>query len=121
MKETRFWTWHILAGVVILILGGLHMLTMHADELLGLFNPAGGYAIDWANVAARSGQMIFPYIYILLLGAALFHGYYGLRNILFELGLKKGARAVVNVVLVLGGIGLFVFGVWAAIASRSAV
>ena len=121
MKETRFWTWHVLAGVVLLVLAGMHMVIMHTAELLGWFNPAGGDAIEWANVAARAKDVMFPIIYILLLGFALFHGYYGLRNILFELGLKKGARTFVNVVLVLAGIGLFVFGTWAAIASRALV
>ena len=29
MRETRYWTWHMLAGVVIFFLLGLHMLIMH--------------------------------------------------------------------------------------------
>ena len=118
MRETRFWTWHILAGAAILILGGLHMITMHLDSLMGLFNPQGGHAIDWANVVARSQNGVMLILYILLLGFALFHGFYGLRNILFELGIGKGGRAFVNFVLVVGGLALFVFGTWAAIASQ---
>ena len=53
--------------------------------------------------------------YVLLLGAALFHGLYGLRNILFELGLGTGAPTVgeSDSLLVLG-VALFVFGTWAA-------
>jgi succinate dehydrogenase hydrophobic anchor subunit len=117
MKETKLWTWHILAGVAILILGGLHMVIMHMDGILGWFNPAPGGPLDWANVAQRSQDLLFPITYILLLGVAMFHGLYGLRNILFEAGLGKGARGFVSTVLVLGGLALFAYGTWAAIAS----
>jgi succinate dehydrogenase/fumarate reductase cytochrome b subunit len=119
MRETKFWTWHLLAGCAILILGGLHMITIHLDGLLGFFNPAGASAIDWANVAARSRQTIFAIVYILLLGVTLFHGFYGLRNILLELGIGKGGRAFVNTVLVIGGLALFAFGTWAAIVAQA--
>lgn len=119
MRETRFWTWHLLAGGAILILGGLHMITMHLDGVLGVFNPVGAAAIDWANVAARAQQTIYVVVYILLLGVGLFHGFYGLRNILFELGIGKGGRSFVNTVLVIGGLALFVFGTWAAIAAQA--
>jgi len=119
MRETKFWTWHLLAGCAILILGSLHMITMHLDGVWGLLNPAGGHAISWDNVAARAHQTIFVVIYILLLGAALFHGLYGLRNILCELGIGKGMRSFVNAVLVIGGLALFVFGTWAAIAAQA--
>ncbi len=119
MRETKLWTWHVLAGIAILILGGLHMVTMHLDGILGVFNPAGGLAIDWQNVVARAQTMFHTVVYIALLAVTLFHGFYGLRNIIAELGIGKGARSAVSVVLLVGGIGLFVFGTWAALASRA--
>jgi len=85
IRDRKLWTWHVAAGLMILVLLGLHMAIMHLDSLLGLFNPAGGQPIDWDNVLARSQSLFFTATYILLLGAALFHGLYGLRNILFEL------------------------------------
>ncbi|KPL07833.1 hypothetical protein AMJ85_09330 [candidate division BRC1 bacterium SM23_51] len=118
MKETKYWTWHIIAGVVILVLLALHMLIMHLDDILGMFNPAGGEAIAWSNVLARSRTGFFVVTYILLLGAALYHGLYGLRTILFELSLKPPLQKAVNVVFWIGGIGLFVLGTYAAIAAK---
>jgi succinate dehydrogenase hydrophobic anchor subunit len=56
--------------------------------------------------------------YVVLLGAGLFHGFYGLRNILFELGLGAGLKRAVSVILLLGGLALFALGTWAAWASR---
>ena len=119
MRDQKLWTWHILAGGVILVLLGLHMAIMHLDALLGIFNPAGGHPIDWANVAARGKAVFFPVTYVLLLGAALFHGLYGLRNILFELNPAPLLKRVVGAVLLLAGLGLFVLGTWAAVASHT--
>jgi succinate dehydrogenase / fumarate reductase membrane anchor subunit len=87
---------------------------MHLDTLLGWFNPEGLKPIAWESVLQRARMGFFTVSYIVLLGAALFHGLYGLRNILFELGLARGTKGLVSVVLALGGAGLFVFGAWAA-------
>jgi len=114
MRDQKLWTWHLAAGVIILFLLGLHMAIMHLDALLGIFNPAGGHPIDWANVVARGQSLAFTVIYVLLLGAALFHGFYGLRNILFELDPAPPLKKALSWVLIMVGIGLFIFGTWAA-------
>jgi succinate dehydrogenase / fumarate reductase membrane anchor subunit len=114
MRDQRLWTWHVLAGVVILVLLGLHMAVMHLDTVLGWFNPDGMKPIAWESVLQRARMGFFTISYMVLLGAALFHGLYGLRNILFELGPGRGMKGLISVVLALGGAGLFVFGAWAA-------
>ena len=118
VRETKYWTWHIVAGVVILVFLALHMLIMHLDDILGVFNPAGGEAIAWENVLVRSRMLFFVVTYVILLGAALYHGLYGLRTILFELGLKPPMQKLVNAVFWLGGAGLFLLGTYAAIAAK---
>jgi succinate dehydrogenase / fumarate reductase membrane anchor subunit len=114
MRDQRLWTWHVLAGLVIFVFLGLHMAIMHLDVLVGIFNPADPHPIEWANVVARAKMGFFTVSYVVLLGAALFHGLYGLRNILFELGPARGVKRALDVVLTVGGVGLFVFGAWAA-------
>jgi succinate dehydrogenase hydrophobic anchor subunit len=114
MRDQKLWTWHLAAGAIILFLLGLHMAIMHLDALLGVFSPAGGHPIDWANVVARGQSLAFTLNYILLLGAALFHGLYGLRNILFELDPAPPLKKALGWVLILVGVGLFIFGTWAA-------
>jgi succinate dehydrogenase / fumarate reductase membrane anchor subunit len=106
MRDQRLWTWHVGAGVIILVLLGLHMTIMHLAGLIPLASavPKGGAPIDWANVAERAKSAFFLITYVLLLGAALFHGFYGLRNILFELNPGAGIRKAVNGLLVVGGI-----------------
>jgi succinate dehydrogenase / fumarate reductase membrane anchor subunit len=90
---------------------------MHLDYVLGIYNPAGGHPIDWANVVARARSLFFTASYVLLLGAALFHGFYGLRNIVFELGPSSRVKTAVNWLCVIAGAGLFGLGSWAAWAS----
>lgn len=124
MKETPLWTWHLTAGVVILILLGLHMGVMHLSEVLhiagpGTPNPEGGTPIDWANVAARAREVWYAFFYIILLGAGLFHGLYGLRNIVHEMNPSPTTMKVVSALIVVVGFGLFVLGTWAAIAART--
>jgi succinate dehydrogenase hydrophobic anchor subunit len=104
------------AAVIILILLVLHMVIMHLDAIFGVLNPAGGHPIEWANVVERSSSTFFMVTYILFLGAALFHGFYGFRNILFELNPANGMKRFITVVLVVGGLGLFAVGTWAIIA-----
>ena len=117
IRDQKLWTWHLAAGLLILVLLGLHMAIMHLETLLGIFNPAGGHPIDWQNVAARSQSLFFMISYVLLLGAALFHGLYGLRNILFELNPAGPLKRSLSRVLMVLGVGLFLFGTWAAWAS----
>jgi succinate dehydrogenase hydrophobic anchor subunit len=122
MRDQKLWTWHILAGGVILVLLGLHMTVMHLDKVVHLagYNPAGGHPVDWANVVARGKSAFTAVSYVLLLGAALFHGLYGLRNIVFELNPSAGAKKAIGALLALGGVALFAFGTWAALASHTA-
>jgi succinate dehydrogenase/fumarate reductase cytochrome b subunit len=114
MRDQRLWTWHLAAGLVIAVFLGLHMAIMHLDALLGIFIPAGGHPIDWANVTARGRMGFFTVSYVVLLGAALFHGLYGLRNIIHELGFGRGVERAANVALPVLGVALFAFGAWAA-------
>jgi succinate dehydrogenase / fumarate reductase membrane anchor subunit len=107
----------VAAGVLVLVLLGLHMVIMHLTRTVGIGNPAGGHAVDWGNVVARGKSLVFTLTYILLLGAALFHGLYGFRNIVCELGPSAGLKKAINALLLVGGLGLFGLGTWAAIAS----
>jgi succinate dehydrogenase / fumarate reductase membrane anchor subunit len=115
MRETKYWTWHMAAGVVILFLLGLHMLIMHTGGLTHLYAPEVGKAISKANSLYRDSQPLFTITYVILLGAGLYHGLYGLRTILFELTLKPAAAKAISIALLILGLGLFVLGTWAAI------
>jgi len=121
MRDQKLWTWHLAAGIVILVFLGMHMTIMHLNAVIALkgLNPAGGHPIDWANVVSRARSGFFMVTYVILLGAALFHGLYGLRNILFELDPARWLKRTISAVLLVGGLALFVVGTWAAVVARS--
>jgi len=120
MRDRTLWTWHIGAGVVILVLLGLHMAIMHLDATLGIFGVAGAEPVEWESVVLRAQSLFFTVTYVLLLGAALYHGLYGLRNILLELNPGAAVRRAIDVGLSLVGLALFGFGTWAALAAPGA-
>ena len=118
MREQRLWTWHMGAGVVILVFLGLHMTVMHLESIAGIFNPAEGeLPVAWANVVERSKSAFFMVTYIVLLGAALYHGLFGLRTIIEELNPAAAVKKAVSAVLTVGGLLLFAFGTFSAWAS----
>jgi len=121
MRDQKLWTWHLATGVVILFFLGMHMTVMHLNSVIVLkgLNPAGGHPIDWSNVVSRARSGFFAVTYVVLLGAALFHGLYGLRNILFELDPARWLKRAISGVLLGGGLVLFVIGTWAALVARS--
>lgn len=115
MRESTLWFWHIIAGAVILVFLGLHMAIMHLDDILALLGTGYANTVSAATVFARSKQAFFMVTYILLLGAALYHGLYGFRTILFELNIGKGLQKLINWLFILAGLGLFVYGTYVAI------
>ncbi len=120
MRETKWWAWHMIAGIVIFVLLGLHMLITHFDDILGWFNVLGpSHAIEWQNVVARAQSIFFAATYIILLIAALFHGLYGARTIICEMNIGVGVRKFVDVLFWLVGLSLLIVGTWAAIASMA--
>jgi succinate dehydrogenase hydrophobic anchor subunit len=116
MRESRLWFWHILSAVVILVLLGLHMGTMHLGELFRILGIGSGDPVGAAQVFERSRQAVYMVVYILLLGTGLFHGLYGLRSIFFELSLSKSAEKTIGGLLAVAGIALFIYGSYVAIA-----
>jgi len=114
MRESTLWLMHLTAGAVMLVVLGIHFGVMH---LGGLFGYAPGEVLTFTSVNERSGQLFYVVVYMILLVAALYHGLYGLRSILYELSfIGPALRKTINVLLVLAGWGFFFFGAAAIIA-----
>jgi succinate dehydrogenase hydrophobic anchor subunit len=110
MRESKLWFWHILSAVVIVIMLGVHMGIMHLSAVTGSGDP-----IESAEVFHRSQQYIFLVGYIALLGAALFHGLYGLRSMLLELSFPKTMEKAIGGFFSVIGIALFIYGSYVAV------
>ncbi len=119
MRDRTLWTFHVAAGLVILLALGVHMAIMHLDATLGVFATPGAHPVDWASVVARTKAAAFTVTYVVMLGAALFHGLYGLRNILRELGPQPRLARAVDTGLSVLGLALFAFGTWVAVQGQA--
>ncbi len=115
MSESKLWVYHLIAGAVILVLLGIHMFIMHLDAILYSIGIGSPHPIGSESVFARSKELFFMITYIILLGAALYHGLYGFKNILFELTLAKKVEKFISGFLTLCGILLFAYGTFAAV------
>lgn len=114
MRESTLWLMHLAAGAVMLFVLGIHFGVMHLGGLLGY---APGEVLTFTSVSERSGQMFYVVVYMLLLVAALYHGLYGLRSIVFELSIiGPGLRKTISIVLILAGWGFFFYGARAIFA-----
>ena len=115
MRESKLWFWHILSAAIILLLLGLHMGIMHLAAIAGFLGIRSGDPVQAAEVFRRSRQLFFMITYILLLGAALFHGLYGLRSMFLELSLSRRLEKVIGAACAVAGFVLFVYGSYVAV------
>jgi succinate dehydrogenase / fumarate reductase membrane anchor subunit len=115
MRESKLWSWHILSAVIILVLLGTHMTIMHLGALMKMAGIGSGDPTQSAEVFHRSQQFAYMIGYILLLGAALFHGLYGLRSMICELSLSRLSEKVIGGLCAVAGVALFIYGSYVAI------
>lgn len=120
MRESRRFALHLAAAVIILVLLGLHMAIMHLDGLLARIAGIAGDPLAWEQVLARGRSVFFTLSYVVLLGAALYHGLYGLHTMIAELEPPPRVRRAVGAALWIGGVVLFGVGTAATLISAAA-
>jgi succinate dehydrogenase / fumarate reductase membrane anchor subunit len=108
MKESTLWLLFLLAGILILVTLTIHMGVMHIDSLLGIED-----VLSYESAVARGKDIFYASVYTILLGAALYHGLYGLRTVLSELSLPRGLERIISWAFLLFGAVIFVYGFWA--------
>jgi succinate dehydrogenase / fumarate reductase cytochrome b subunit len=81
------WAWilHRLTGLGLVLYIFIHIVLMSSSLL------RGQQAFD-AMLSYLMGHLVFQVLETLLLGAALYHGFNGIRILLFDLGLGIGVR-----------------------------
>jgi len=117
MRESKRFALHLVAAVVILVLLGVHMAIMHLDGLLERIAGASGDPLAWERVLERGRSLFFSLTYVLLLGAALYHGLYGLRTMILELEPPPRLRRAASVIIWIAGVALFGLGSYTVIAT----
>jgi succinate dehydrogenase hydrophobic anchor subunit len=114
MKDSTRWMLLILTGFILIFLLGLHMGVMHLQDLFLFFYqpPAGAESIDWSAVADRARDVATFAMYMLFLPLALFHGLYGLWNILIEAFSGRKLERPLGWIITLAGLALYAYGAY---------
>ena len=110
MRETRLWSLHLLAIPVILILLGMHFAVMHYAPVF--YGTSVEEARSFEVMIERGRSVAQLVLYVLLLAAGLYHGFYGLRGILRELPLSPVLAKAVDVSVLVIGLLVFALGTY---------
>lgn len=103
----RYWILNALCGLIVLVLLGAHMATMHLDDVMALVTGGSTEPLAYDQVTRRGHSLPMAAGYVLLLASALFHGLYGVHTMLTERW--SGARAGVRIRWGCWGLGLLLF------------
>jgi len=106
-KPQGVWAWILqrFTAVLLLFFLGAHIFVLHyVPENLN---------INFLGVAARFKSVLYLFIDSGLLATSLYHGFNGVRNILFDFIGDEGKRHVINMFLLVAGIAFFLWGAYA--------
>lgn len=119
MGTTRLQLVHMLAGVVIAVLLGIHMVVLHLNDILRFFGGGTADPTSWAAMIARSRETMWAGIYIAMLAFILYHALYGLRGIILEMTPSATANRTITWVFIIIGVATFIWGSYVPIAMLS--
>ena len=108
-KRENFWLWltKILAGMLIVLLLGVHFVVNH------LVAPGG--LLSYADVLAYYQVPFIPIMEVLFLIVVFLHAFIGVRSIILDLNPSKRALTLVDIGLVSIGTIAVVYGTWLVI------
>lgn len=105
-----YWLLHICAGVLLVVLLGLHMIIMHLNDIIANIQGKPFEPLKFNSVLERGGDVYFMIFYLIFLIIALYHGLFGLKNVLVEIFYSEKAEGRINMLVWIFGIVLFVVG-----------
>ena len=119
MRTTRFHLLHMLTGVLIAVLLGIHVVILHLDAILGFFGVRVIESTTWQSMIDRASQGIWAGLYIALLAFVLYHALYGLRGIILEVTSSVKTERIVTWAFIIIGIITFIWGTYVPVALLS--
>lgn len=103
-ENTWLWLLKILTGIFLVVLLGIHLVVNHFVSENGL--------LTYADVVAYYQNPIIPIMEICFLAAVVAHSLIGLRGIILDLNPSRSLLKIIDVVLVLGGVSVVIYGIW---------
>ena len=119
MWRTRLHLLHMLTGVLIAVLLGIHMVILHLDAILSFFGVNTTDPISWQAMIARASQGIWAGLYIALLAFILYHALYGLRGIILEVTTSAKTERIITWSFIVIGVIAFIWGAYVPVALLS--
>ena len=112
MRESTLWLLHILTAVILVAAVGVHLSTF--SSIMGQGFDRG---LEWVNVVARGRNPFYAALYLVFLGAALYHGLYGLRSIILEVTRSPVIARLASVTLTALGVAAYLYGAYGVLVS----
>ena len=110
-ENTWLWLIKIITGPLLLILLGIHLVVNHFVSETGL--------LTYADVVAYYQNPIIPIMEICFLIAVVTHSLSGLRGIILDLKPSRNVLRVIDVILVIFGVSVVIYGTWLALVIAS--
>lgn len=114
MRESRWWMLSLGAAALMVVLLTLHMGLMHLSGVMKVLGADPGDVRSFAAVLERGRSAAQMFFYLLFLGAALYHGLYGLRSILLEVTRQRSQGLLSGLVLA-AGLLAFAYGAYVTV------
>jgi succinate dehydrogenase hydrophobic anchor subunit len=114
-SRTRYgsgtWPWVLqrVSAVGLLLFLGIHMWFNHFARL----NETDSITFEIVNMRFKTYPFLYALNDSLLLLTTIFHGFNGVRNVVYDLTTNRGLRQTINVLLIILGLVLFGLGAWA--------
>lgn len=119
MWRTRLHLLHMLTGILIAVLLGIHMVIQHLDAVLRFFGATTTDPTSWGSMIDRASQAIWVGIYIALLAFLLYHALYGLRGIILEVTTSAKTERIITWSFIVIGVITFIWGAYVPVALLS--
>lgn len=103
-EKTWLWLYKIIAGLLIVLLLGLHFIVNHLVAPQGL--------LSWSDVVAYYQNPIIPIIEVIFLIVVVSHALIGLRSIVLDLNPSAAVVRSLDILFVLVGVVSIVYGIW---------
>jgi succinate dehydrogenase hydrophobic anchor subunit len=103
-ETTWLWLLKIVTGVLLVLLLGIHLVVNHFVAENGL--------LTYVDVVAYYQNPIIPIMEIGFLAIVVTHSLTGLRGIVLDLKPSRNFLRVFDIILVIAGISVVVYGIW---------
>ena len=110
-ENTWLWLIKIITGPLLLILLGIHLVVNHFIGETGL--------LTYTDIVAYYQNPIIPIMEICFLIAVVTHSLTGLRGIVLDLKPSRSVLKVIDVILVIFGVAVVIYGTWLALVIAS--